>query len=346
MKRPGRHRSSAPSQLSVEGLLPAALSPGPVGSWMARSTTRAELLVGAVSVVLAVLLTVALGANAALLTVVIAAVWLSAAGLRSVTPPRIIAVLIVCVMSVSTGFYRLPSGLPFDLEPYRLVLILLFMTWVMALLAVPGTTVRRTPIDGRLALLALALVLSTAVNVLAFDPGEWGISVKALFYYAGFLALFYAIVSTCRSREACRRLVLVLVAWTVVVSLFGFVERYTGFNVFRQLHTFIPILEVTSSRIYEEMLRGGVRIAGPASHPIEFGTMLAMVFPFAVVQLVDARSSRSRTRWGLVATAIIFAMFLTVSRTAIIGMFVCLIVLAVLRPGPARCSLSCCSRVP
>jgi len=78
---------------------------------------------------------------------------------------------------------------------------------------------------------------------------------------------------------------------------------------------------------------GFARAAGTSTHPIEFGVMLSMILPIA---LHYARTDSGRgllRRWGPVA-AITFAIPITISRSAFIGVIV---VLAIVLPSwPVR----------
>ena len=71
---------------------------------------------------------------------------------------------------------------------------------------------------------------------------------------------------------------------------------------------------------------GFARAAGTSTHPIEFGVMLAMVLPLALhFALNDQRRGRAARWWPVVAIAA--ALPITMSRSAIIGLAIVLIVL-------------------
>lgn len=82
--------------------------------------------------------------------------------------------------------------------------------------------------------------------------------------------------------------------------------------------------------------RGGLnRVAGTAIHPIELGVVAAMLLPLALYLLVYDRERRWRWRWPPVVL-IGLAIPASVSRSAILGVTLSLILLLVLLPPVAR----------
>lgn len=75
------------------------------------------------------------------------------------------------------------------------------------------------------------------------------------------------------------------------------------------------------------------RAAGTATHPLEYGSLLCMVLPLAIaLAITDRKRPRWRRSWPVIV--IMLAVVLSVSRSALIGVFVGLVLLA---PGiPAK----------
>ena len=96
-----------------------------------------------------------------------------------------------------------------------------------------------------------------------------------------------------------------------------------------------PGLEQTSS-IGTLMSSGSLnRPAGTALHPIEFGVVLAMVLPLALHYALEFPGRNPIRRWFPVL-AIGFAIPISISRSAILGLIVVLAVLLPAWPGPRR----------
>src|SRR5436305_6792151 len=114
--------------------------------------------------------------------VVLALSVLSTAPLKIVAPVTLLAVvattgyrrllrweallsgLVLVVLFIPIRRYTLPGGLPFQLEPYRVLTAFVAAGWVASLLVDPRVRLRKTGFEGPLALVALSMLLSDAVN--------------------------------------------------------------------------------------------------------------------------------------------------------------------------------------
>ncbi|MHB1289114.1 O-antigen ligase family protein, partial [Georgenia sp.] len=108
-----------------------------------------------------------------------------------------------------------------------------------------------------------------------------------------------------------------------VVAALGLVQFVTGDAVIDVIQ--IPGLSEnnTLTSIYDR--NGIVRAAGTATHPIEFGVVLAMLLPLTLhVAMTDTHRGRL-VRWLPVA-AIALAIPVSVSRSAIVGVVVALVI--------------------
>lgn len=247
--------------------------------------------------------------------------------------PTMLTMLILCVLLIPASIYKLPASLPVDVEIYRLVVFVLFALWALALLTDPAVRLRRTFLDRLFAVAAVAFVVSFVANLGDFEPTlEYSQSAKGLFYVLTFVVLYYCVVSIVRDNRLSTRLVHTIVYLTAVLAVLGMFERLTGYNFFRHLHEFIPVLEPSVSEVVAVEMRGGLRVAGSAAHPIAFGTMLALVLPLPVEFFLEAKGSAERVRWGTVSILIMVGMLLTVSRTAFLGLIATLVALAFTRP--------------
>jgi len=263
---------------------------------------------------------------AAVLLAVVFATWLMR--LAKNWTALIGAMLLVALLIPSDGSYTLPEALPFKLEPYRLVVGLLLIGWVISLLIDRRVRARATGFEGPL----ISIIIVTLASDLA-NPGRVdslsSYVVKALWLFFCFVLFAYLLVGVVNTRAAVERLITVLVSAGSVVALGAIVQRRSGFNIFEHLHTILPMFHynpAVAEGITEE--RGGnLRAFASSGHPIELGTVMALLVPFAVYLAI----TRRRAWWWAVA-ALLLGDFSASSRTGIIGVLVILAVFLWLRP--------------
>jgi len=134
------------------------------------------------------------------------------------------------------------------------------------------------------------------------------------------------------SRSDLLKLLRFLVGCMGVVGLLGVVQFVTHTSYVDQLQ--IPGLSLGQAPLTSVYDRNGfARTSGTASHPIEFGVVLAMMLPLAL-HLATTDLHRSRlSRWAPVV-GICSALPLTMSRSAFLGIAVVLVVFC--PPGRRR----------
>ncbi|MEX0801334.1 MAG: hypothetical protein WD379_08965, partial [Dehalococcoidia bacterium] len=76
----------------------------------------------------------------------------------------LLVVMILVILFIPIKRYALPGDLPFEFEPYRLVVALIAAGWVASLLVDPRVRLRRSGLEGPLLLLTLAIMGSLLVN--------------------------------------------------------------------------------------------------------------------------------------------------------------------------------------
>jgi polysaccharide biosynthesis protein PslJ len=231
----------------------------------------------------------------------------------------LVAMILAIVLFVPIGRYHLPGSLPFNLELYRVAVMLVVVIWLTSLLIDPKVRIRRTPFDTTI-LLILATILASELS----NPGRvqtYGSYVmKTLTFFFSFVLVYYITATTLRSRRSVLVILKLLAAGGAIIGVLGIVELRTGTNFFDRLHPVIPILIFDPSG-YDNIVRGGnLRIFGPAQHPIALGAALAMIVPISVYL---ARVSGRRWIWATLAT--ILGALATGSRTAITMMLAMLI---------------------
>lgn len=229
-----------------------------------------------------------------------------------------ISLLLLVLFFVPSRVYRLPLSLPFDLDPYRLVLLFLLLVWLIQAAAHGPLGVARTHMSTAITWFLGAVVLSYAVNATRLiSASELAFAVKTIAYAASFPLTFYVIASKVRTTEEALKLVDLLVICGGLAGVFAVLERVTHYNVFYHLESFMPLLEHVAVPTQE--VRGAVRVAGATAHPIAFSTALSMLLPLSIVRAFEAASQRVRWSSGACALFISIGALLALSRTGIVG---------------------------
>lgn len=245
---------------------------------------------------------------------------------RPVVPWRgLLTGLLLIIMFIPIRRYVLPGNLPFQLEPYRLYVILLVGGWLLALLVDPRVRFTRTGFERPLGLLLFAVVASEMTN--PARVGSLGSYVlKSMTFFLSFLIVVYVIASVVKTREDVERLVRVLVVGGAVIAVAAIYENRTGYNVFDSLGRFMPFLRSTGAT---DIVRSGhARAFGPAQHPIALGAALVMLTPLAGYVAISTRQKR----WLVAAVCLLLGSFTTLSRTSVVMLMVILVFFVFLRP--------------
>lgn len=247
-----------------------------------------------------------------------------------VTWVGLVGTLIAVVMFIPIRRYGLPGNLPFELEPYRLLVVMLILGWTAALLVDQRVTLRSTGVGPPLLVLLVAVAGSIVAN-----PGNVAAEqtqvAKSLTFLLSFLLIMLFIVSVVRTREAVDGLLKVLVACGSVVAVFAIVESRTGFNLFNELSRVAPFLSL--EYLPDTPDRGArLRVFASAQHSIALSAALVMLVPLAGYLAVRTR----RHRWWAAGAVLLVASVATLSRTGVIMLLVVLVTLTVLRPRQMR----------
>jgi polysaccharide biosynthesis protein PslJ len=246
-----------------------------------------------------------------------------------VTWNGVLAVLVLMILFVPIRRYRFPGDLPFELEPYRVLVASIVAFWILSLLSDSRVRLRPSGFDGPLFLMLVAVLGSVAVNVARYRAYESNV-LKAITFFLSFLLVFYFVVSVIRTRASMNALIKVLVGGGAVVALLAVVEARAGFSPFTRLDSVFPILEPVSGDTAID--RGGAtRALGPAEHPIALSAALVMLVPLAIylVRMAGAR-------WWLAFTALLLGVLATASRTGIVMLIVVAVVFLALRPRETK----------
>jgi O-antigen ligase len=276
--------------------------------------------------------TVLTGARVAEVAPLVAVLALSVAAYRLLLRwDTLVAGVILVILFIPIRIYKLPGSLPFDLEPYRVLVALLLVAWGTSLLIDPRVRLRRTPFDIPLGLIVAAVFASVLANPARVSSlGSY--VVKSLTFFLSFVLLFCLIVSVVRSERHVAVLVRVLVLGGALLGAAAMVERRTSYNVFDHLQGVVPVLRFEGDP-GTELRAGRLRVTGSAQHPIALGAAFVMLLPLAVYLM---KSSRWRGWWALAAGLIFLGTLATSSRTAIVMLIVVGLVFLWLRPVETR----------
>jgi hypothetical protein len=225
---------------------------------------------------------------------------------------NLLALLIVVILFVPIRRYSLPGHLPFELEPYRLLVFLVVAGWIASLLADPRVRARRSGFELPIFLIAIAILGSVLAN-----PGNVqsvaGYSLKQITFFVSFILVFYLIVSVVRSRETIDVLARVLVGGGALVGLSTIVEARTGFNIFNHLSKVVPILREEVIPWVGQDGRGD-RAYASGQHPIALGAALDLLVPLGVYLALITR----QRRWWLAVMLLTVGSLATYSRTSVL----------------------------
>ena len=243
-----------------------------------------------------------------------------------------VALIVSVILFVPMGRYTLPASLPFNLEPYRVLVAFVALAWMTSLLIDPRVRLRKTPIGPPLVVFTIAVLLSEVANH-ARVAAIQSYVVKQLLFLLSFLVVVYLIVSVVRRFQDVDYVARVLTGGGAVVAFFAVIEARTGYDVFNHLDVVFPFLHLDVGNLPVIPSRGGrLRVFASAQHPIALGSAMAMLIPFAIYR---AHCYRQRIWWAA-ALLLALAALATGSRTAIVVMFVGLLVYVWLRPVQVR----------
>ena len=245
--------------------------------------------------------------------------------------------IVLCILIIPIARYGLPITLPFQLEPYRFLVLIVAIFWFASLLAESDKIrLEATGLRGPLVVLTGVLVISVAANLGTINAR--GVMMDVVFkfsFFASFLLVTLILGSVLRTREEIDRVVKVLIGGGAAVAFCTLVENKTGFNVFDHLHQVFPVLVFDPAGTPSgglEVRGSGFRVYGSAQHPLALGAALVLLIPPAIYLCYR---TRSRVWYGCLALIAIAALA-TVARTAVMMLVVEAVLLACLKPRAVK----------
>lgn len=233
--------------------------------------------------------------------------------------------------------FGLPSGLTFAPlgaagSPSAL-LGLGFLGWWISARLVPRLGVARGAQPIRIGLYAFQL--SVAVSYLAgalrpMTSQEASSSTRGLLTICAWSGIALVMMDGLATRAALDRVLRAVVRAGVFLASLGTIQFFSGWNPATLIQ--IPGLSFNTSFGVTIARDSFTRVQGTAAHAIEFGVVLAMVLPIALHYAWFATDHRARHWAGVLLIG--FALPMTVSRSAIVGLIIVMLVMFI--SGPAK----------
>ena len=198
--------------------------------------------------------------------------------------PSLITGLILIILFIPIRRYTIALNLPFQLEPYRIYVLLLLGMWIVSLLIDDRLPFRGSGLGAPLFAIGGVLVASVFVNADRVYRLGLGTEVaKSLTFWLSWVVVLVIVASvTVRSTDV-ERALKVLVGGGAVLGVLGLIEFKTGFNPFNNLERVLPILRFSETPSADQTFRAGLtRAYASAQHPIAYGAVLAVLVPPAI----------------------------------------------------------------
>jgi O-antigen ligase len=237
----------------------------------------------------------------------------------------LVGLLLGVVLFLPPRRYAVPASLPFELDPYRVLVLGLIVVLLLSALSDENLRLRASGLEAPLLLFGIAVAGSLAANpsrLSAYEPEV----VKTLSVIVGYFVVLYLVVNLIRTRGACEAVLSTLVLGGAVLAVLAIIEHRTGWSPFVGLEQYVPFVQPTAEA--GELIRDGrTRTFASAEHPIALGALLAMLAPVAAALAVHRR----KPIWVACLALLVIGSFASVSRTAVLMLFAWALMLLVLR---------------
>jgi polysaccharide biosynthesis protein PslJ len=203
--------------------------------------------------------------------------------------------------------------------PATVTALVALMLWFVGVI-VPGGYLCRTVVPVRvvMGLLVGTIFLAYAVAHVRYVPGDEVLaSDRALLQVLSWAGVALLAAEGLRDRAEVYRVLRTLVAAVAIMAIVGFLQFRLGIDLAERLNH-LPGLHQNSD-LASILDRGGFRRpAGTATHPIEFGCVIAMTLPLAL-HLARFDLTRTRARRWVPVAAVAVGIPVAVSRSAVLA---------------------------
>jgi O-antigen ligase len=212
--------------------------------------------------------------------------------------------------------------------PAAMVAMGMLALWVAAWV-VPGTGMgpaKGQPVRWAFTVFVAAVLAGyVAVGLGHLPADDLSNADRALIAVAAWGGILLGAADGVRDRDRLELLIGRVVLAGAVLAAIGILQFFTGFDVSSVLH--IPGLSVNEPLALINERASFRRVAGTAVHPIEFGVVLAMVFPLALYRAFNTAKGAGLGQW-LSVLLLAVAIPMSLSRSAFLGLFAVALVLA------------------
>jgi hypothetical protein len=234
-----------------------------------------------------------------------------------VTWPNAFLVFIAALWFVPIKLYRFPVNLPFQLELYRVMILVLVVAFVVNSL-VSKRQVESLGAGRPLFVLAAGALASQIVNAGELNAaGTPSQAVKSLSMLLSLIVVFLLVASTIKTFREIELLVVGLVIGGAIVAVAAVYESRTQYNVFNHLSEWVPVFD-RNERDVLGVRAGNLRVHASAQHPIALGAALMMLLPLAGFLALKASALRVKALWIACAFVMAAGAAATISRTTVV----------------------------
>ncbi|NMA91815.1 MAG: O-antigen ligase family protein, partial [Firmicutes bacterium] len=224
------------------------------------------------------------------------------------------------VAAILLPYIRLPGGIP-DLRPELLMVIVAGGLLLLDHLATGHPLrFRPSPAYKWFAFFAFAILLSTVYASTFKGQPISGRDLWELMKLALYFLIFFLVASKELSPRELKRYYLLLLILLLLSALFGFMQyiNFAGVNQFISPH-YAPS-QMQGLLVHK-------RITGTTPNPNEFGALLVLASSLALSGALFFQEGRMRLFCWIALPVYLFALILTLSRTALISLFVSFLLL-------------------
>lgn len=250
--------------------------------------------------------------------------------------PWSLAVFIGAIFLMPIESITLPVHLPFGSTADRVLLVIMAGIFLINLILVKGKArprIRLTRVHFILFAFFGIVCLGIAVNGHELATNlEVTPTIKKLFVLASLLTLFVIASSSLRPAEIWRFFQYIL-GLGLIVAVAAIIEQRTHTDIFYSLWAkILPVNPPANLDTLDNI--GRLSVDGPTVQPLELATLLAMVIPIAIINAINAITTKRRLLYLLAAAILLGGAVATSRKTAIVAPLVGVIVLTCYRPRP------------
>jgi hypothetical protein len=246
-----------------------------------------------------------------------------------------LAAFVAMLFLVPFDSAQLPlAQLPLNSNLDRPVLVALVALWLAGAAFASGAArpqIRLTAIHVILLLFFAACCASLVINGDALITiGDLTLSLKKLALLLSYVVFFFVVASVVRPTEVPKFASLIIVLG-VIVAVATVIEFRFHYNVFYSVwKTVLPVTSPTDLDKPDSI--GRLTVYGPTGQPLELAALLAMVFPFALVRLLDSKTRRQQLLYVITVSLLLAGGLATSRKTSLVAPVVGLLVVMAYRP--------------